>query len=54
MYVHTYVHMNIHVPFFSSLLPLRHSVIPLYIHHNNTDIPHVYIPSTKIETLVIL
>ena len=35
-------------------LELQHSVIPLYVHHNNTDVPHVYIPSTKIETFVIL
>ena len=35
-------------------LELQHSVIPLYAHHNSTDVPHVYIPITKIETFVIL
>ena len=52
MYQCTYV--CTYIPFFTSLLLMPHSVIALYIHHNNTDIPHVYIPSTKIETFVIL
>ena len=58
-YIRTYIRTSIYAYTYlpSSLyffLELQHSVILLYVHHNSTDVPHVYIPSTKIETFVIL
>ena len=52
-YVHTYIHVYVPLKLSFFLVP-QISVIPLYNHHNNTDVPHVYIPSTKMETCVIL
>ena len=55
LYVRMYVDICRYVPSkLIFLLLLQHLVIPLYNHHNNTDVPHVYIPSTKIEIFVIL
>ena len=52
-YIHTYMHTYVPLKLSFFLVP-QISVILLYTHHNNTDVPHVYIPSTKMETCVIL
>ena len=43
--------MSTNLPF----LPLsQQSMILLCSHHSTTDMPHVYIPSTMMETFIIL
>ena len=64
MYVHILHNYNEHSTYVYSIYTyvpstlyfflLRHLAISLYSHHNNTDTPHVDIPSMIIETLIYL